>query len=96
MKATLKQFTGGRIREQTLGDPDEMCDAEVYCTFTLEDGRETQCKARVKQTTGSAYRDKVIEVYPIEDLPPGTTYDHDDFRERATRYYTEKIMKHGA
>jgi hypothetical protein len=93
MRATLKGFTGSKVTKQVIGGPDEMCDAEVYCLFTADDGTEFRGTARVKQTTGSNYSDKMIEIYPVKGLPEGTEYDHGVFRERATQYYTEKIVK---
>ena len=92
MRATLK-FTGSLILQQVIGGPDEMCDAIVYCTFGLEDGRELACQAKVKQTVGSASEEKMIEVHSVEGLPPGAEYDHDAFAEAARRYFTRHIMK---
>ena len=70
-----------------------MCDAIVYCTLGLEDGREVTCQAKVKQAVGSAYEEKMIEVHPVEGLPPGVEYDHDAFAEAARRYFTGHFMK---
>ncbi len=92
MKAFLKKFTGSRIWKQTVGGSDEMCDAEVFCTFEYQ-GKDFPCKARVKQTVGSKY--KVIEVYRVGGLPAGALYDHDTFVERARHYYIAQIVKQG-
>ncbi len=92
MKPSLN-FTGSLILQQVIGGPDEMCDAIVYCTFGLEDGRELACQAKVKQTVGSASEEKMIEVHPVEGLPPGAEYDHDAFAEAARRYFTGHFMK---
>ena len=92
MRATLK-FTGSLVLQQVIGGPDEMCDAIVYCTFGLEDGREVACQAKVKQTVGSASEEKMIEVHPMEGLPPGAEYDHDAFAEATRRYFTGHMMK---
>ncbi len=92
MRTTLK-FTGTLILHQIIGGPDEMCDAIVYCTFGLEGGREVACQAKVKQTVGSAYEEKMIEVHPVEGLPPGAEYDHGAFAEAARRYFTGHMMK---
>jgi hypothetical protein len=45
MKATLKRFAGAKIREQQVGGPDEMLDADVSCVFVRDDGREVNCGA---------------------------------------------------
>ena len=94
MKAYLKNFTGSRIQKQTVGGPDEMCDAEVFCEFIYL-GQDFPCKARIKQTVGSSYKSKVIEVYRVEGLPAGAKYDHDTFAEKARHYYTLRIVKQG-
>ncbi len=92
MRTTVK-FTGTLILHQVIGGPDEMCDAIVYCTFGLEDGRELTCQAKVKQTVGSTYEEKMIEVHPVEGLSPGAEYNHDAFAEAARRYFTGHFMK---
>ena len=92
MKAHLKGFTGSDIREQIIPFPNEMCDADLSFTFEYG-GREVACKARIKQTIGSAYKDKTIEVYPVEGLPPDAEYDHETFAKEARLYYTERIVK---
>ena len=94
MKAHLKGFTGSSIREQIVGGPFEMCDADVSFTFEY-DGREVACEARIRQTVGSAYKDKTTEVYPVEGLPPDVEYDHETFAKEARLYYTERIVKQG-
>lgn len=95
VKAKLKGFTGSYIREQRIGGPDEMCDADVTCVFTVEGGREVVAKARIKQTVGTSYGEKVIEVYPVEGLPANVEYDHEPFAAEARRFYTERIVKQG-
>ncbi len=90
MKAFLKKFT--RSRKQTVGGPDEMCDAEVFCVFDYL-GLEFPCKARIKQTVGS--KSMVIEVHKVEGLPAEARYDHDTFAERARQFYTERVVKQG-
>lgn len=82
MKAPLKGFTGSYIREQIVGGANEMLDADVACTFDYG-GREVACKARIKQTIGSAYKDKTIEIYPVKGLPPDVEYDHETFAKEA-------------
>ncbi len=94
MKALLKKFTGSRIRKQTVGGQDEMYDAEVFCIFQYQ-GKDYPCKASIKQTVGSSYKSKVIEVYRVEGLPAGAKYDHDTFAEKARHYYTLRIVKQG-
>ncbi len=94
MKAHLKDFTGSSIQEQIIAGPNEMCDADVSFTFEYG-GREVACEARIKQTIGSAYKDRTIEVYPVEGLPPGVEYDHETFAKEARLYYTERVVKLG-
>ncbi len=94
MRAHLKGFTGSHIWEQIVGGPNEMCDAEVACTFVYG-GWEFACKARIKQTIGSVYKDKTIEIYPVEGLPPSVDYDHHAFAKEARLYYTERVVKLG-
>ena len=91
----MKGFTGSYIREQRIGGADEMCDADVFCAFLLADGRSLSCQARIKQTTGSTYGEKIIEVGPVQGLPADAEYDHNGFAEQARRYYTERIIKQG-
>ena len=86
MKATLKGFTGSYIREQHVGGSDEVLDADVSCTFVLDDGRQVGCMARLKQTVGSDYKQEMIEVWPVRGLPDGAEYDHNAFAEQARRY----------
>lgn len=93
MKATLREFTGADIREQGLRILGQALDADVFCTFVLEDGQEVRCKARLKQTVGSAYKDQVIEVYLVEGLPPGAEYDYGEFAKAARHYYSEHAVK---
>ncbi|MFB3110862.1 MAG: hypothetical protein ACE10G_02405 [Gemmatimonadales bacterium] len=94
MKALLKKFTGSRIRKQTVGGQDEMYDAEVFCIFQYQ-GKDYPCKASIKQTVGSSYESRGIEVYRVEGLPAGALYDHDTFAETARHYYTERVVKLG-
>jgi hypothetical protein len=44
---------------------------------------------------GSDYRERIIEVGPVEGLEAGIEYVHHDFAEAARRYYTERIVKQG-
>ena len=93
MKAILKGFTGADLLKRGSGGPDEWCGADVHCTFVLVDGREVECKASLKQTVGSAYKDQLIKVYLVEGLLPGVEYDHGEFAKAARHYYSEHVVQ---
>ncbi len=86
-------FTGVHIVEQEIGGPGEMLDAEVKFVATFPDGQSFEGAARIKQTVGSRYADKVIEVFPPTGLPQGREIPWDQFSSAATRFFTEKIVK---
>ena len=85
-------FTGSDIIEQRIGGPDEMLVAEVYFRATFADGQVFNGKSKIKQTVGSNYRDKIIEVSPPEGLPQDRPISYDQFSQAARKYYTEKIV----
>ncbi len=94
MKAYLKRFTGSCIQKQIIGGADEMCEAECDCTFILDDGRRVECKARIRQTGGSASSNKIIiDVDPVEGLPADAEYDHKVFAEVAAYYFNDLVLK---
>jgi len=94
LKKFTKKFTRRHIRKKTVGGRDEMCDAEVFCIFEYQ-GKDYPCKASIKQTLGSSYKSRVIEVYRVEGLPAEALYDHDTFAEKARHYYIAQIVKQG-
>ena len=94
MKAYLKGFTGSRIQKRIIGGR-PMCGAELDCTFILDDGRRVECKTKIRQTGGSAYGNKNIDVDPVEGLPADTEYDHEMFAEVAAHYYNDRVLKQG-
>ncbi len=88
-------FTGVYMIEQRIGGPDEMCDAEVKFVATFPDGKSFNGTTKIKQTVGSSYKDKNIEVWPPSGLPPDREIPWDQFSEEARGYYAEKIVKMG-
>ncbi len=95
MKAYMQRFTGSRIQQQIIGGPDEVCDTELDCTFILDDGQEVECKSRIRQTGGSAYINKIVEVEPVEGLPADAEYDHEMFAMMAERYFNDRVVNQG-
>lgn len=95
MKAKRFNFIGAYIEEQVVGGPNEMLSAVVEVELPYGDGKHFRCKSRIKQTVGSNYKDKVIEVGPIQGLPSGVEYDHAEFASLAREYYTNRIVKMG-
>ncbi len=94
MKAYLKRFTGSRIQNRIIGGR-PMCETELDCTFILDDGRRVECKTRIRQTGGSAYSNKIIDVDPVEGLPADAEYDHEMFAEAAAYYFNDLVLKQG-
>ncbi len=94
MKAYLKRFTGSRIQNRFIGGR-PMCEAELDCTFILDDGRRVECKTRIRQAGGSAYSNKIIDVDPVEGLPADAEYDHEMFAEVAAHYFNDLVLKQG-
>ncbi len=94
MKAYLKGFTGSRIQKRIIGGADEMCEAELDCTFILDDGRRVECKTRITQTGSSASSNEIlIDVDPVEGLPADAEYDHEMFGEVAAHYFNDRVLK---
>ncbi len=87
MRATLMGFIGGQVGRDSASLQEEMTEGEVRCEFRLDDGMEVICSAHVKQTVGSKFEDLIVEVGPVEGLPPSAEYDHNNFAEKARRYY---------
>ncbi len=95
MKAYLKRFTGSCIQKRIMLDADEMWETELDCTFILDDGQRVECKTWIRQTGGSAYSDKIIDVDPVEGLPADAEYDHEMFAEVAADYFNDLVLKQG-
>ena len=89
-------FIGAYSVEQQIGGPDEMLAAEAAFKATFPDGKTFKGTTRIKQTVGSSYKDKMIEVGQPVGLPPDRIVPWDEFSEAARNYFTERIVKPGS
>jgi hypothetical protein len=89
------EFKGGYIEEQIVGGPDEGLSAILTVSVKFDDGQIFTGTARIKQTVGSDYREKIIEVGPIQGLPRERKYDYSEFAKAARQYYTTRVVKKG-
>lgn len=92
---TRIDFTNTHIVEQRIGGPDEMLIADVGFRATFPDGQSFDGSTKIKQTVGSTYGEKIIEVAAPTGLPPGRDIPHDQFSKVVTEFYTERIIKLG-
>jgi len=88
-------FTGANIVEQRIGGADEMLVANVRFKAKFPDGKTFDGSTIIKQTVGSTYGEKIIEVAPPAGLPPDRVIPHEPFSAEVKRYYTERIVKLG-
>jgi len=95
MKAKFR-FTGAYIEEQVVGGSDEGLTAVLNVDVIYDDGQVFKGSAKIKQTVGSDYKDKIIEVGSIEGLPSDRKYDYHQFAEAARQFYTTRVVKKGS
>jgi len=86
-------IVGDRIAREPARNPrDNQLVVALYCTFRSESGDAIECCAQVMKVRRTRPEDLVVEVGPVQGLPDGGDYDHEEFVERARAIYRDEIV----